>query len=48
MAEAIATGLYDPEGRINEKDAELAVKIEDPRLKRFRAISPPGVRKERI
>ena len=28
MAEAIATGLYDPEGRINEKDAELAVKIE--------------------
>ncbi|MCR5249927.1 MAG: HAMP domain-containing histidine kinase [Lachnospiraceae bacterium] len=28
MAEAIATGLYDPEGRINEKDAELARKIE--------------------
>ncbi|MBR5419854.1 MAG: HAMP domain-containing histidine kinase [Lachnospiraceae bacterium] len=28
MAEAIATGLYDPEGKINEKDAELAVKIE--------------------
>ncbi len=28
MAEAIATGLYDPEGRINGKDAELARKIE--------------------
>ncbi len=28
LAEAIATGLYDPEGRINEKDAELAGKIQ--------------------
>ena len=28
MAEAIATGLYDPEGKVNEKDAELALKIE--------------------
>ena len=28
LSEAIATGLYDPEGRINEKDAELAGKIE--------------------
>ncbi len=27
-SEAIATGLYDPEGKINEKDAELAGKIE--------------------
>lgn len=28
LAEAIATGLYDPEGEINEKDAELAGKIQ--------------------
>jgi Signal transduction histidine kinase len=28
LAEAIATGLYDPEGKINEKDAELAGRIE--------------------
>lgn len=28
LSEAIATGLYDPEGKINEKDAELAAKIE--------------------
>ena len=28
LAEAIATGLYDPEGKINEKDAELAGKIQ--------------------
>lgn len=28
FSEAIATGLYDPEGKINEKDAELAGKIE--------------------
>ena len=28
LSEAIATGLYDPDGRINEKDAELATKIE--------------------
>ena len=27
LAEAIATGLYDPEGKVNEKDAELAEKI---------------------
>lgn len=27
LAEAIATGLYDPEGKVNEKDAELAAKI---------------------
>ena len=28
LSEAIATGLYDPDGKINEKDAELAGKIE--------------------
>ena len=28
LSEAISTGLYDPEGRINEKDAELAGRIE--------------------
>ena len=28
LAEAIATGLYDPEGKINKKDAELAGKIQ--------------------
>ncbi|MBP5281807.1 MAG: HAMP domain-containing histidine kinase [Lachnospiraceae bacterium] len=28
LSEAIATGLYDPEGKVNEKDAELAGKIE--------------------
>lgn len=28
LSEAIATGLYDPEGKVNEKDAELATKIE--------------------
>lgn len=28
LSEAIATGLYDPEGNVNEKDAELAGKIE--------------------
>ena len=28
LSEAIATGLYDPEGKINDKDAELAGKIE--------------------
>ena len=28
FSEAIATGLYDPEGKVNEKDAELAGKIE--------------------
>lgn len=27
LSEAIATGLYDPEGKVNEKDAELAGKI---------------------
>ena len=27
LSEAIATGLYDPEGKVNEKDAELAEKI---------------------
>lgn len=27
LAEAIATGLYSPDGKINEKDAELAEKI---------------------
>ena len=27
-SEAIATGLYDPEGNVNEKDAEIAGKIE--------------------
>jgi|GEM_PF-365769 len=27
LAEAIATGLYDPEGKVNAKDAELAGKI---------------------
>ncbi|MBR5372020.1 MAG: HAMP domain-containing histidine kinase [Oscillospiraceae bacterium] len=27
LSEAIATGLYDPEGKINEKDAELADQI---------------------
>ena len=27
-SEAIATGLYDPEGKVNEKDAEIAGKIE--------------------
>ena len=29
LSEAIATGLYDPEGKVNEKDAELARKIEE-------------------
>ena len=28
LSEAIATGLYDPEGKINETDAELAGRIE--------------------
>ena len=28
FSEAISTGLYDPEGKVNEKDAELAGKIE--------------------
>ena len=28
LSEAIATGLYDPDGKVNEKDAELAGKIE--------------------
>lgn len=27
LAEAISTGLYDPEGKVNEKDAELSDKI---------------------
>ena len=28
LSEAIATGLYDPEGKVNVKDAELAARIE--------------------
>jgi hypothetical protein len=36
LAEAIATGLYDPEGKINEKDAELELqKIHDKFIKKI-------------